>query len=96
MLKNFEYNKDGQVFTCKSIDSVSHSNLIPNEIKEDFGKLYKRQVYFNYGDDVTKIGTVIGLEINGKVSEIYWIIKDIHSNNKYYILQTPKLLNNGI
>lgn len=91
-MEDFDYNKNGQVYTCKSIDSVHGTDLIPEKTKAEFVERFGKKVYFKQKSDTTKIGIVEGLEINGKLSEIFWIVRDINSNDKYYLYTTPHLV----
>lgn len=91
-MENFDYKKNGQVFACKSIDSVEGTDLIPEQMKIEFREMFGKKVYFKQGSDTTKIGIVEGIEINGKLSEFFWIVRDISSNDRYYLHKTPHLV----
>lgn len=91
-MENFDYKKNGKIYACKSIDSVEGTDLIPEKMKAEFKERFGKKVYFKQGFDTTKIGIVEGIEINGKLSEFFWIVKDILSNDKYYLYETPNLV----
>lgn len=84
-MENFEYNKQGQVFSCKSLDSVEGTDLIPEKVKSKFREYFNKKCYFKSKSDSTLIGIVRGIEINTKIYEIYWIIENIVGEGNHYI-----------
>lgn len=81
-MEDFEYNKNGDIYKCLELDAILNSNLITNDIKDTCKDKFNKQCYFKYNNN-TKVGKLIGIEINTKLNELYYILKDI--NNKYYI-----------
>lgn len=84
MIPNFEYNKKGDVYKCLDLDSIIRTNLIPNNIKEECKEKFNKDCYFNF-NGVTKIGKLIGVEMNLKLNELFYILNDLESKDKYYI-----------
>ncbi len=68
-----EYNKNGEVNRYYNLDDILRLDL-PEEIKKDYEtKFGKRVFYDNNGS--CRMGTLIGLEKNNKLSEVYYIVE---------------------
>ena len=63
---------------------IQGNNLIPNNIKEECKEKFNKNCYFNF-NGVTKIGKLIGIELNLKLNELFYILSDLESKDKYYI-----------
>lgn len=68
-----DYNKDGKVHRYTNLDEILKLN-IPEHLKEEFRDKFNKMVYFDvYGN--CKIGKLIGIEVNEKLSELYFMIE---------------------
>lgn len=76
-----EYNKNGAVDRYTNLDDILKLNLEDNvreNIKEKFGK----KVFFD-SDGSCKMGKLCGLEVNHKLSMLYYIIEE--NDKKLYV-----------
>lgn len=70
-----EYNKDGTVDRYQKLDDILRLNLdddICKNINDKFGKT----VFFDFNGSC-KMGKLCGLEVNHKLSMLYYIIEDL-------------------
>lgn len=81
-MEEFKYNKNGEIYKCLELDSILNCSLIPDNIKEESKKKFGKDCYFNL-NGTTKICKLIGIEINTKLNELYYILED--NKDKYYI-----------
>lgn len=74
-----EYNKNRQVNRYYELDDILRLN-IPNTIKEEFRKKFKKRVFYDCNESC-KIGILVGLEENEKLFDTFFIIdEDGHKN----------------
>lgn len=76
-----EYNKNGAVDRYNNLDDILRLNLDDNvreNIKEKFGK----KVFFD-SNGSCKMGKLCGLEVNHKLSMLYYIIDE--GGKKLYV-----------
>lgn len=66
------YNKDGKVNRYTNLDDILRLN-ISDKIREEFKTKFNKKVFFDT-DGNCKIGKLVGLESNEKLSEYYYII----------------------
>lgn len=67
-----DYNKNGEINKYFDLDNILRLNL-PDNIKEEFKEKFKKEVFYD-NNGSCRLGTLIGAEINHKLSEIYYII----------------------
>lgn len=68
-----DYNKNGNIYAYYDLDEILKNSIFDN-VKEIFKKMFNKRVFFEYRGNC-KIGKLIGLEINHKLSMQYYIIK---------------------
>lgn len=88
-MEDFEYNKNGSIYKCWDLDAILNSNLITDKIKDVCKDKFNKQCYFKYNNN-TKVGKLIGIEINTKLDDISYILEGL--NTKYYITCTDTIL----
>ena len=76
-----EYNKNGEVTRYYNLDDILKLN-ISDTLKKEFKEKFKKRVFYD-NNDLCKIGVLIGIERNEKLSENYYIIE--LNNHKYFI-----------
>lgn len=81
-MEDFKYFKDGEVFKCTTLESIVNSELISDRVKKECKSKFNKKCYFRFGTS-TKIGTLKGIEINGKLSSIFYILEN--SGEKFHI-----------
>lgn len=75
-----DYNKNGEVNRYFNLDDIFRLNLPDNIRKEVEEKFKKRVFYDNNGS--CRLGVLIGIEMNNKLSETYYIV-DVDGNKNY-------------
>lgn len=75
----FEFN---DTYECLELEAINNSTLISDSIKQMCQDKFNKDCYFSYGTS-TKIGKLIGIEINIKTNEVCYILKG--HKDKYYI-----------
>lgn len=75
-----EYNKSGKVDKYFNLDDILRLNL-PNDIKKEIEDKFKKKVFYD-NNGSCRLGVFIGIEINHKLSETYYII-DTDSTKNY-------------
>lgn len=75
-----DYNKNGEVNRYFNLDDILRLNLPDNIRKEVKGKFKKKVFYDNNGS--CQLGVLIGIEMNHKLSETYYIV-DVDGNKNY-------------
>lgn len=76
-----KYNKDGSVDKYYDLDSILKLNLSKN-VLNIFEECFNKKVYWD-NDGSCRIGKLIGIEVNHKLSMFYYIVES--NNNKFYI-----------
>lgn len=67
-----DYNKNGEVNRYTNLDEILRLD-ISDELRENFSQKFNKKVFFDYNGNC-KIGTLAGIEVNGKLSARYYII----------------------
>ncbi len=75
-----DYNKNEEVNRYFNLDDISRLNLPDNIRKEVEEKFKKRVFYDNNGS--CRLGVLIGIEMDHKLSETYYIV-DVDGNKNY-------------
>ena len=76
-----EYNKEGKINRYYDLDEILRLDL-DSDTRKNFETKFGKRVYFDsYGS--CKIGKLCGLEVNYKLSTLYYIIKT--EDNNFYI-----------
>lgn len=75
-----DYNKNGEVNRYFNLDDILRLNLSDNIRKEVEEKFKKKILYDNNGS--CRLGVLIGLEMNHKLSETYYIV-DVDGTKNY-------------
>lgn len=73
------FNKNGKVHQYFTLDEILKLNLSKG-FKNEFKSKFNKDVYLTTKKDK---GKLIGLEINEKLYQKYYIIKDLDGNNRY-------------
>lgn len=68
-----EYNKNGAVDRYNNLDDILKLNL-DNNVRESIEEKFGRRVFFD-SNGSCKIGKLRGLEVNHKLSMLYYIIE---------------------
>lgn len=76
-----EYNKNGAIDRYYNLDEILKLN-IDNNIQKNIEEKFGRRVFFD-SNGSCKIGKLCGLEVNHKLSMLYYIIEI--DNKKLYI-----------
>ena len=76
-----EYNKNGAIDRYYNLDEILKLN-IDNNIQKNIEEKFGRRVFFD-SNGSCKIGKLCGLEVNHKLSMLYYIIEI--NNKKLYI-----------
>ena len=76
-----EYNKNGAVDRYYNLDNILKLNL-DNNVRENIEKKFGKRVFFD-SNDSCKIGKLCGLEVNHKLSMLYYIIET--DDKKLYV-----------
>lgn len=71
--KNMEYNKNGAVDRYHNLDDILKLNL-DNSVRENIEEKFGRRVFFD-SNGSCKMGKLCGLEVNHKLSMLYYIIE---------------------
>lgn len=66
------YNKDGKVSKYTNLDDILKLN-ISDRVRGEFKDKFNRRVFFDCNGSC-KVGKLVGIEINEKLSEQYYII----------------------
>lgn len=66
------FNKDGRVDKYTNLDDILKLN-ISDDIKQNFKDKYKKKVYYGRKGSCY-VGTLVGIEVNEKLSNIYYMI----------------------
>lgn len=74
-------NVNGQISRHYDLDEILSLD-IPDSTKKSFKENFKKRVYFDYKDGC-RLGTLIGLEMNYMLSNIFYIIET--NNGTLYI-----------
>lgn len=80
ILKPMEYNKNGEVHRYYNLDDILRLNL-PETLKEEFQTKFKKRVFYD-NDGSCRMGILIGVEKNEKLSETYYIV-DVDGNKNF-------------
>lgn len=75
------YNKDGKVSRYTNLDDILKLN-ISDRVRDEFRTKFNKRVFFDR-DGKCKVGKLIGIEINEKLSAQYYIIDT--EDKKIYI-----------
>ena len=78
---NMEYNKNGAIDRYYNLDNILKLNL-DNNVRENIEKKFGKRVFFD-SNDSCKIGKLCGLEVNHKLSMLYYIIET--DDKKLYV-----------
>ena len=78
---NIEYNKNGAIDRYYNLDNILKLNL-DNNVRENIEKKFGKRVFFD-SNDSCKIGKLCGLEVNHKLSMLYYIIET--DDKKLYV-----------
>lgn len=76
-----EYNKNGAVDRYHNLDDILKLNLDDN-VRENMKGKFGRRVFFD-SDGSCKVGKLCGLEVNHKLSMLYYIIEA--TDRKLYV-----------
>ena len=76
-----EYNKNGAIDRYYNLDNILKLNL-DNNVIENIEKKFGKRVFFD-SNDSCKIGKLCGLEVNHKLSMLYYIIET--DDKKLYV-----------
>lgn len=76
-----EYNKNGAIDRYYNLDNILKLNL-DNNVRENIEKKFGKRVFFD-SNDSCKIGKLCGLEVNHKLSMLYYIIET--DDKKLYV-----------
>ena len=76
-----EYNKNGAIDRYYNLDNILKLNL-DNNVVENIEKKFGKRVFFD-SNDSCKIGKLCGLEVNHKLSMLYYIIET--DDKKLYV-----------
>lgn len=68
-----EYNKSGEVNRYYDLDDILRLDL-PSNIKEEFENKFEKTVFWD-NNGSCRLGKLVGLEKNNKLSEIYYIME---------------------
>lgn len=79
--KPMDYNKNGEVNRYYNLDEILKLNL-DNSVRENIEEKFGRRVFFD-SNGSCKIGKLCGLEVNHKLSMLYYIIEA--DNKKLYV-----------
>lgn len=66
------YNKDGKVNRYANLDEILRLNL-SDRVREEFKTKFNKKVFFDCNGSC-KVGKLIGIEVNEKLSAQYYII----------------------
>lgn len=66
------YNKDGKVSRYTNLDDILKLN-ISDRVRDEFKDKFNRRVFFDRNGSC-KVGKLVGIEINEKLSAQYYII----------------------
>lgn len=77
-----EFNKDGKVNKYFNLDEILKLNLSEG-FKNEFKSKFNKDIYLAVKKDKFNKGKLIGLEINEKLYEKYYIIEDLAGNQRY-------------
>lgn len=83
-MDEFTYNPKGSVYKCLHLDEILKLNIVPERVKTEIKEKFGKTCHF-YDGEKTKIGKVIGLEINTKLANSYYILKDPNKSSEYFI-----------
>lgn len=67
-----------------SLESILRNDIIPERVKETCKTCFDKLCYFELGGS-TKIGKLVGLEMNFQLSQLYYIIQTPNTKDKFYI-----------
>ena len=68
-----DYNKNGEITRYFNLDDILKLNL-PDNISKEIEDKFKKEVFYD-NNGSCRLGTLIGIEINHKLSETYYIIE---------------------
>lgn len=66
------FNKEGKIYKYLNLDEISKLN-IPDYVRAEFKAKFNKKVFFDCNGSC-KIGKLVGIEINEKLSAQYYII----------------------
>lgn len=75
------YNKNGKVIRYTNLDEILKLN-ISDRVRDEFRTKFNKRVFFDCNGSC-KIGILAGIEINEKLSELYYIINT--EDKKIYV-----------
>lgn len=89
-----KFDNPSKTYKCYNLESINNCDLIPENVKDECNNKFEKFCYFSweYG---TKIGKLIGIEIDTTLNSLSYILKDNYSGDKYYVnceLSTINLL----
>ena len=67
-----DYNKNGKISKYTSLDEILRLN-ISDRVRDEFKTKFNKKVFFDK-DGSCRIGKLVGLEVNEKLSAHYYII----------------------
>lgn len=71
-----------ETYNCFEIEGINNCDIIPDDIKKECAEKFNKNCYFKLGT-TTKVGKLIGIRIDFKLKELYYILEDARS--KYYM-----------
>lgn len=80
IIKPMEYNKNGEVNRYYNLDDILKLNL-PDILKEEFQTKFKKRVFYD-NNGSCRMGILIGIEKNEKLSEMYYIV-DVNGSKNF-------------
>lgn len=75
-----DYNKNGEVNRYFNLDDILRLNL-PNNTRKEVEEKFKKKVFYD-NNGSCRLGVLIGIEMNHKLSETYYIV-DVDGTKNY-------------
>ena len=75
-----DYNKNGEVNRYFNLDDILRLNL-PDSIRKEVEEKFKKRVFYD-NNGSCRLGVLIGIEMNHKLSETYYIM-DVDGTKNY-------------
>lgn len=75
-----EYNKNGEVNRYYSLDDILKLNL-SDTLKKEFQAMFNKRIFYD-NNGSCRVGILIGIEKNEKLSETYYIV-DVNGNKNF-------------
>jgi hypothetical protein len=75
------YEENGRIDRSKVLSKILEWNL-PEEVRNNINEMFGKKVYFE-DDSHCIVGTLVGLEQNGKYLDYYYIVEN--QGNEYLI-----------